>query len=240
MTENKTDSKERVHKKKNQYELTAIDLRYLKVIDIIKGKNKNAGIKPYSDSAISIEISGNDRYFISKIRKSHRGVTTAQIENTAIKFNLDANCFIRDNVKIEYDPNSIDNKVVAKDNAQLNYGNGNINTVNGNDNKNHFGDNNYEEGSIKEQVLNVEKMFSNFECPPDIQKKWHTALDKIQQESTNLEDLIDKRTKSLKKIADLLTKETSNREKAEKERDWERGEKEKIKDKYITLLEKVN
>ncbi len=221
--------------KAKKYELSAIDIRFLKAVDVVIAKNKNADVKLGTDSSVSSTVFGS-RNVIGKIRSSQRGVTTAQIDKFAIYFNLDFNCFFRDIPKIKYDPNSIGNKVVAKDNAQVNYGeNGrNINTSGG-----EYFENNYH-GEIKEQVQQAKKIINKTECPPEVQKKCHTVLDKIQHKSINLETLLDNKTESLKKIADLLTLETSNREKAEKELQVERVEHQKLMKKHISLLEKIN
>jgi hypothetical protein len=238
MSENKNDKKSSVGKGKKKYELSLIDVRFLRVVDEIIEKNKIEKIEPNTDSSISKIIFG-DRYAISKIRSSHRGVTLNQVEKTAIFFNLDSNCFFREIDKIEYDPNNIGSSNVIRDKAQINYGNGNINTVSGDNNETNFHGDNHYYGEIKKQVKHIHNIINKSECSSKLQKKYHSLLEKIQDESTNLEKMLDEKTNELKKMADLLVKETLDREKAEKERDIERVEKEKIKDKYIALLERA-
>ena len=89
--------------KKGGYTLTAVDRRFLGMVDVIVAKNKQAGIKPDTDGGLS-RVVFNDRTLVSKMRSSHRGISVGQIAKFVAFFGLDANLLFSDTGKLFYNP----------------------------------------------------------------------------------------------------------------------------------------
>lgn len=84
-------------KKKKGRNLSPVDIRFLKAVDLLLEKNKQQGKLPTNYSALS-ELLSSDRNTISKIRSGVRHVSFPQLVKFATLFTLDYNYFFRDHV----------------------------------------------------------------------------------------------------------------------------------------------
>jgi len=216
-----------------QYELSSSDLRFLKVVDNIIAKNLKLNAKPNSDNSISKAVFG-DRNVIAKVRASHRGISFHHLEKFAIFFQLDFNCFIRDVENVEYDTEGKQGSVIAKENAQIIQGNNirNVQTEGGS-----YAENAYH-GILEKQIQFAKKIINTGNCSAKIQEQCYEVLEQIQEESNKMELRLDKNTAELKKITNLLTKETEKNQGLVIELNLSKEKELEIMRKYTLLLEK--
>ncbi|MDH5381965.1 MAG: hypothetical protein OEW75_14000 [Cyclobacteriaceae bacterium] len=231
-------------RKQKQYELSAIDLRFLKAMDIVIEKHRKGNIKPDSDNSISKTVFG-DRNIVGKVRASQRGVSMAHLEKFAIYFGLDFNCFFRDTETIEYDPQDMGGKVAARSKGIASTGeNAIITQVEGDHNGDVFGKvkgDVYKGSKIGQIIQKAEKIINN-KMDNDSKEMLENILNSIRDESGNLESIIIQKNEEIKKMQKLFTEqlgaEKEKRADVERDRDEAREEERKIMKKYLALLEK--
>lgn len=228
------------------YELSPIDLRFLKAVDIIIEKNRREKLKLDSDSAISQAVYGL-RTVIGKVRSAQRGISMLQLQSFAIYFSLDFNCFFRDTANIEYDPQDADSgKVVATSKGIANTGEGVIVTQ---VEKDHNGDiigkikgDVYKGSNIGQVIQKAGKIVNNHFEDPKYKQQCSDILETIQSEANSMENLIIRKYEDIKKVIDIyevqIFAEREKRMAAERERDEAREEERKILKKYLKLVEK--
>lgn len=233
-------------RKTKPYELSPIDLRFLKAVDIIIEKNRKEKLKLDSDSAISQAVYGL-RTVIGKVRSAQRGISMPQLQSFAIYFNLDFNCFFRDTTTIEYDPQDAGSgKVVATSKGIANTGKGAIVTqVEGDHNGDIIGEikgDVYKGSKIDQVIQKAEKIVNNHFDDSKQKEQCNEILETIQSEANSMENLILRKYEDIKKMADIyeaqILAEREKRTAAEQERDEAREEERKILKKYLKLVEK--
>lgn len=246
MTKLKSSGNAGQKRKTKPYELSPIDLRFLKAVDIILEKNRKEKLKLDSDSAISQSVYGL-RTVIGKVRSAQRGISMPQLQSFAIYFNLDFNCFFRDTANIEYDPQDIGSgKVVATSKGIVNTGKGAIVTQIKGDHKGDIigkikGDV-YKGSKINQVIQKAGKIVNNHFEDSKRKQEFTEILQRIQGEAGNMEKLILRKYEDIKKIIyvyeDQIFTERQKRTNAERERDEAREEERKILKKYLKLVEK--
>lgn len=238
MTEEKRGKKPRQSSNKGRYELSAIDLRFLKVVDTVIEKNRNANMKLNSDNSISKTVFG-DRNIISKVRASQRGISMSQLEKFAIYFNLDFNCFFRDTDNIQYNTEDIGGHVLAKDKGIASTGkNAIITQVEGDHNGDIIGKmkgNVYKGSKIGQVIQKAEKIINNNLDDEETKQKCEEIMDSIEKEAKGLESTVIQQNEDIKKMAEIFEAQLR---KVEEERDEAREGERKIMKKYLSLVEK--
>jgi len=227
------------------YELSAIDLRFLKAVDTIIQENKKNKVKPNSDSSVSEKAFGM-RTVTGKIRSSQRGVSMQQLQKLAIAFDLDLNYFFRGTDQLRIKPAThLQGTTLSQDKGVLGTGDRSIITqVEGDHNGDIIGEikGDVFNGSKIDQVIQkAEKIVNNHFDAPGEKEKVAEALEDIRQETDQMQSLIQRKYEDIKKMADIyeaqLLAEREKRMAAERERDEAREDERLTMKKYVRLLE---
>jgi len=236
---------------KKRYELNAVDVRFLSIVDQVIKANTKAGVKPNTDRGISEKIFGRPDV-IGKMRISDRGITISQVRNFGLYFGIDYNCFFREDFPVTYHPSNMGweptEVTFPEPGSRIKAGKKSVVTqFNGSNYGEVIGQvqgDVYKGNSIDQIIQQAEQIVNNHFTDPEQKKQHHELLNSLQQETRQLETVLIEKHEAIKKMADVyesqLLSEKEKRAEAEKKLSQVQEEERNILKKYSALLEQLN
>lgn len=216
------------------YSEESLRKNFLIAVEIIVRKNKESGIKPKSENAVSLKL-GNNRDLIRNIRSEskNRKVSLNLMIRLSKEFNLDLETLIHDGEQIDYQPFPLSTQAQSSVTHQEVSGNSNVSIGNGNQ----VGDIKTFSGGIHNHFKKAKKLITSF--PKDVQDSLGAIIQKLESASNER----DSQFEALKKISDGYNRQLLAAQNELKLKEKELKEKEKeikaVNTKYISVLEKI-
>lgn len=214
-------------KKRERRELSAVDIRFLKAVDILLSKNKKEGLKPRNSSELSQILVGS-KDMVTKVRSGFRGVSLSQLVSFATQFNIDYNYFFRDGIKEIFHSDLIagHGSVVSHQGVQNNApGATTIQMEHGDMTGSVYS------GEVKASIGKVVNLI-----PKEVQVKFNNLLEELYSGVTELDTKLSDKSEEIKKISDHSSEIISGLQEQLKS---EKEDKMLLMEKYTKVMEKL-